>query len=232
MLINPYVFASGSSVASCLLHFDGADASTTFVDEYSHAITPAGGVELDTSEKKFGVSSALFDGITGYLTLDDSDLNVSTVEYTVDCWIYMPSTSSGSFFSRAIWTNFNTQAESRVLFHVNASGLLEIYQQGPSGSPSTNFSMGTTVTVNQWNHVAFVQTTTTGIIFLNGVGSTPTALSNRTDFTNICRIGAFDPAGGTFLSPFNGWIDEFRLTVGTARWTSNFTPPAAPASPP
>jgi hypothetical protein len=27
---------------------------------------------------------------------------------------------------------------------------------------------------------------------------------------------------------FNGWLDEFRISKGIARWTSNFTPPTAP----
>ena len=27
---------------------------------------------------------------------------------------------------------------------------------------------------------------------------------------------------------FNGWLDEFRVSKGIARWTANFTPPAAP----
>jgi hypothetical protein len=27
---------------------------------------------------------------------------------------------------------------------------------------------------------------------------------------------------------FAGWMDEIRMSKGVARWTANFTPPAAP----
>lgn len=37
------------------------------------------------------------------------------------------------------------------------------------------------------------------------------------------QIGAFNNTS----NPWNGWIDEFRLSKGIARWTGNFTPPVA-----
>jgi len=33
-----------------------------------------------------------------------------------------------------------------------------------------------------------------------------------------------DPVAGVYL---NGWIDEFRVSKGVARWTSNFSPPTS-----
>jgi len=38
----------------------------------------------------------------------------------------------------------------------------------------------------------------------------------------IATIGEYGASVGSLLYP--GYIDEFRLSVGIARWTSNFTP--------
>jgi len=32
--------------------------------------------------------------------------------------------------------------------------------------------------------------------------------------------------GATPEQYFNGWLDEFRLSKGIARWTADFTPPS------
>lgn len=47
---------------------------------------------------------------------------------------------------------------------------------------------------------------------------TPTSGPSCSAALAICPVGAV-------CNEFTGWIDELRITKGTARWTSNFTPP-------
>jgi len=45
-----------------LVHFNGADASTSFPDEKPNTWTANGNVQVDTAQSVFGGASGLFDG--------------------------------------------------------------------------------------------------------------------------------------------------------------------------
>ena len=68
-----------------LLHFNGADASTTFTDESGKAWTASGHAQIDTAQSVFGGASGLFDGTDDYIYAADSDdWNLGTLDFTVD----------------------------------------------------------------------------------------------------------------------------------------------------
>jgi hypothetical protein len=81
-----------------------------------------------------------------------------------------------------------------------------------------------------WYHIAFERVATTCKIFIDGVSQTLTELnaigtSDVGDLSGNLVIGRNANAGwGQYV---NGWIDEFRVSKGIARWTANFTPPTA-----
>ena len=71
-----------------LLHFDGADASTTFTDESGKTFTARGNAQLDTAQQKFGTASGLFDGTGDYIdTPDHADWFLGTGDFTIDFWV-------------------------------------------------------------------------------------------------------------------------------------------------
>jgi len=85
---------------------------------------------------------------------------------------------------------------------------------------------------DHWYHVAVSRASAQTMVFIDGVQlGVPVADANTYfDGTAFLGIGVFftsenvpDEAGR-----FNGWMDETRFTVGTARYTSDFTPPTAP----
>jgi hypothetical protein len=77
--------------------------------------------------------------------------------------------------------------------------------------------------VNTWYHIAFVRTGTTFRTFLDGsqLGADYTDADAVPDLVSVAQIGGYGLAGANYL---NGWLDEFRISKGIARWTSNFTP--------
>jgi len=55
------------------------------------------------------------------------------------------------------------------------------------------------------------------------LGSALTDTSNVLDLSGVLYISTFNNSSGN--NNFTGWMDEFRISKGIARWTANFTPP-------
>jgi len=170
------------------------------------------------SEASHG-ASVYFDGSGDYITAaDHEDFNMGSENFTAECWIYPTASPSqpiimGQWSGSYSWALEMSNNSSRHLrFLTNAGSIVD------------NVS-STAVPLNQWSHVALVRNGTSFVAYLNGtsvVSSTVTgALANS---TNALSIGA--SASGSY--PFQGYISNVRLVKGTAAYTSNFTPPAAP----
>jgi len=79
----------------------------------------------------------------------------------------------------------------------------------------------TTILVNNWYHIAIVQSAGTIKLYINGTLGSSITGSLMVNGTNSLRIGA--TASGTNL--LTGYVEEVRISKGIARWTSNFTTP-------
>lgn len=84
--------------------------------------------------------------------------------------------------------------------------------------------------LNQWYHIAVVRSSGFLFLYVDGqqlglpIADASTYFSGTALFGLGCQ--ADNNSGAPVLSgtSHSGWIDEFRLTVGFARYTSNFTP--------
>jgi hypothetical protein len=70
-----------------LLHFNGNDAGVVFTDVIGHTFTASGQAQTDTAEKKFGVSSGLFDGTDYISSANSADWDFGTGDFTIEGWI-------------------------------------------------------------------------------------------------------------------------------------------------
>jgi hypothetical protein len=209
------------SQVSLLLHGDGANGSTTITDSSPSpkTVTAVGNAQISTAESKFGGASLLFAGLGNYATANILS-SIGASNFTIECWAYLNNTSIDNFCC-TIGDYFQT---SGIALYVNTSGRI-----GAFGNNAL-IAAGTTQTVSSatWTHLAWSRQATTLRMFVNGVmDGTP---SNSQSLSNaLVQIGRGlynSNPGGTF----NGYIDDFRITNGVARYTANFTPPAFPFS--
>lgn len=218
------------SYTKLLLHCDGADASTTFTDSgvTGHTVTANGNAQIDTAQKKFGSASGLFDGSGDYLAISDhADFAFGSGNFTVDFWVRFNALPTAGNFSAFYGRDVSTH--DLMLDIKNESGTYKL-RFIPFISSTPNLVVNETwagLTTGVWYHLAFVRSGNNWHAFVNGTqlgatGSLSGTLDSSTNQITIARHTSADPRY------FNGWLDEFRVSKGVARWTANFTVPAAP----
>ena len=220
--------ASFDSV-SLLLHMDGSNSSTTFTDSSNNALTVTanGNAQISTAQSKFGGASCLLDGSGDYLTIPHNvALNLASGDFTIELWAYhvaRPPSAEQQIVDKdgVVGSSFPSYQ-----IQVTSSGTVNtLLGNGAGLSPSvTSYTHGT-MSLNTWTHIAVCRTGTTIKTFLDGTQVTSTSqVTAMTDGGKSLYISRY--AGGT--SDFNGYIDDFRITKGVARYTASFTPPTAP----
>ena len=107
------------------------------------------------------------------------------------------------------------------------TGAFQVFEQDGSGANNASATSSTgAFTLGAWHHFAAVKHGTDLLLFLDGVQVASTTSAVRSSFPGYMRIGRLDTGGGEF--PFAGYVDDFRVTKGVARYVANFTPPVAP----
>lgn len=197
-----------------LMHFEGADTSTTFTDQTGKTVTPSGNAQIDTAQYRYGTSSGLFDGTGDYLTIADAnnDLDIGTQDFCIETWVRFNSvTNEQNLF------DFRTvSTEVAPLLYKDASHNIVYYVNG-----SRKITGTTTIAINTWYHIALSKNNGVTKLFVNG-GQEGSNYSDANSYINVSTINIASSYTGT--QTLNGWLDDLRISVGTPRYTSNFTP--------
>lgn len=220
---TPYIFKATSvppagdlewSSTKLLLPFNGTDGATSTTDSSTsaHTITFSGNAQLDTAQSKWGTASLLLDGSGDYVTAAAStDFEFGSDDFTIECWMRWANTNANmGIFTTADNKFYLTIDNNRLYFRVNESENV-ILQSWTRSS-------------GQWYHLALARDGTTTRVFVDGqvIGSGTSANPSHTN--SALQIGK-----DSFETNYNmnGWIDDFRVNKGVARYTGTFTPPEA-----
>ena len=173
-----------------------------------------GNAQISTTQSKFGGSSMYFNGTTDYLKLPNNPaLGMGSGDFTIEAWIY-PTTVSPTY--QGIFSTTGTSS-SDIQVQLN-NNLLRFTSYTAQIAITT-----TTISANVWTHIAVCRSGGTTYLYINGVlGGSGADSTNWV--ANPANIGAIFNSS----YPFSGYIDDFRITNGFARYRYNFIPPAAP----
>ena len=204
---------------SLLLHMDGADGSTVFVDQMGAECLPVGDARISTARGVYGGSSLLLDGSLDGLRINHSSaMDFGTNDFTVEMWVYVAAhTNTIAALLSSGGSDWNP---GECILRFDTGGVISLYTQG------SGFFVDTVAfPVGQWRHVAMCRVGGVVSIYLHGISVASGSLSGPLNFSNnglsFLGYSAFD------RQALNGNITEFRVTKGVARYTANFTPPAA-----
>ncbi len=201
---------------SLLLHMDGADNSTTFLDSSQppKIVTAAGGAKVSTAQSKFGGASLLLNGTSDYVSSGAtkySDFAFGTGDFTIEFWVR--ASSIGSDQTVVCLRDAATAAGNMV--RITPAGKI-----GFSNGAAWRESSGS-IAANTWYHVAVTRASGTLRIFVDGVQSFSGSDTTNFSGNRPINIGRRDDGNGYF----GGHIDDVRVS-NIARYTANFTVPA------
>jgi hypothetical protein len=215
-----------------LLSGNGSNNATnnTFVDGSTNnfTITRAGNATQGTFSPYGANWSNYFDGTGDYLTVPYSTTAFDwwTNDCTIEAWVYAPSWTSWSVATSTqpgLVGNYSEAENSNYwCFGPTANGTVKFYYWNGAQNYVTSTA---TVLVNQWNHIAFTKTSSGIKLWVNGVGNTATAIAGTPQSSVTYPLGI---GKTTITTGITGWISNLRLVKGTAVYTTDFTPPAAP----
>jgi len=183
------------------------------------AVTFNDGAQLDTTVKKFGSASLALDGTNDSISVPSSgDIGFGTnIDFTIEFWAYANTTGLTSATLFDLRDN-GTDAEG-ISVAFRAAGEVDMRV----GTTTAITGSGAGIATGVWKHYALARDGTNTRLFVDGT-QRGIKTSDTTDYgaSKGIVIGAdFDGASQNVT----GWIDDFRIERGVAKYTANFTAP-------
>ena len=208
---------------SLLLACEGSNGSTTVTDSSNTnaSITCIGSAQISTAQSKFGNSS--LGTASGDISISTTNIfNFGTSDFTVEFWFYRTGLGSGNNF--IVDARPNGSNGNYFMLWMPSGTTAPQYYTASSSRITSSINLGT----NAWTHIAVVRNSGTTTLYMDGVSG-----GSFSDSTNYVDTGGstlgFWAGSSTSYSDYTtpGFFDDFRVTKGVARYTSNFTPPTS-----
>lgn len=173
---------------------------------------------------KFG-STLLFDGTDDYLTTPNQQQGFifGDGDFTIEFWLRPDRLTDGVYETLlSVWGNNGEKSWS--VFKLGAA--IQFYYT-LNGSAILNALNGGALQQSAYQHVAITRSGATIYGFINGLqfGSYNIGSNSLFASQNPLELGITTVP---YSYPFQGRMDEVRITKGIARYTANFTPPSTP----
>ena len=173
------------------------------------------GATFQTSVKKFYDGATYFDrsNSNNIIIPASNDFNFGGGDFTLECWFNQASNQSMALIDFV--GQSSATAPSGQWYYSTSGGLKWYHASGNYAAAGQPWQL------NQWVHAALVRNGNTLTTYVNGspYGSSSFTLSDAGSATNDLRIGL---QGAT---PWDGYIQDFRIYKGIAKYTSSFSPP-------
>ena len=190
-----------------------------FDNTKKNVLTTAGNAKVSTSVVKYGTGSMYFSSTNDKLTLPStasgSSLDYGTGSFTIECWynfIQVGPNNLGLIISQTVF------GDNNLLLCTLNDRSIHIWL----GNTNLGTSSVSVIPLNTWCHVALVRNGTSVKVYVDGV--------------SVLSVTSSASLGGSMVPCINGYghdngygnvcyIDDLRITKGSARYTSAFTPP-------
>ena len=211
------------------LLLNGETATNTYIKDSSNnnfALSPYGSATSNRFSPLWGNGyyGVNFNGAGGSQSaLTVSTPAIGTGNFTLEFWVYYAATTTLDFI-------VTDQGATGFALDLDiATGKLYPYDRISGGAIIAITSINTTLPIGQWVHIAAVRTSTGSngfTLYQNGVATGTAQYSGNITSTSMTIGSRYTVA--TSWYGFNGNVSNLRLLIGTALYTTNFTPPTSP----
>ena len=209
-----------TDVTNTLALVRGTNAGIIDKSQTAKTLTLNGDVKSSTTQTKYLSSSMAFDGNGDIILFDASDplynLSYGQGDFTLEGWFYFNSLSNNP----KLYIDGASTSTYWQLYYVNNTGLT--FRANNTG---INVNAGSTLSVNTWYHIALVRNSSTYNIYVDGTSVVSTTTTHQIGSNGEKALGGSVISGASYS--LNGYISDFRITKGLARYTADFTPPTA-----
>lgn len=224
----------GDTYTKLLLHMNEELVKDSSV--HRRPVTKYGSISRSNTASKFGNYSWYFDGADDAVSVpNSSDFDFGSGDYTVECWVNFSSLPTNSQ-SRSIFSYRNgtgsinsTNDIFMELWNGSGNNYWRIVVGTAAGGVQMNVGvLDNAITTGTWYHIAFVRHDNWHHIYKNGILLTVqyNSISYPT-ITDYLMVGFNRDVGQLGATRMHGYIDEFRISKGIARWFTNSTPPSS-----
>jgi hypothetical protein len=205
-----------TAISGTSLLINGTDASIINASQSTSALTLVGNTKSSTTQIKYGNSSMYFDGTGDYLQVPGTMPTLSA-DFTIEFWYYQNTTGQHESLFTTVYAY--ATANSLRISTGPSNNTLNV-----ASGPSAIFTSNTAFSNTTWLHIALVRSGSTMTLYQNGV-SVGSATNTQSFISSDFTIGDTSGAGSPYY--LDGYMQDLRVTNGLARYTTNFTPPAA-----
>lgn len=193
-----------------VLHFNGANASTTFTDEIGHTFTVTGDPVISTAQSALGGASGLFNG-TGYLTSTSNDFQLSSGAWCIEFRLRLTDTNTRTLFvSKGSTTDYD-----RIQRDGTDQKFTLLHREN---STNTYRHLYTALSLNTWYAIAIVKDSSGIRLYKNGALVDSDTAMTMFEYSTLDIGRGYD---GT--NAFSGYLDELRISKGDARYVADYT---------
>ena len=214
---NSYGIGGIDSYTKLMLHLD----NNVVDSEITPKTVTNNGVTFSNVISKFSYSG-VFDGSTSYLTVtNSSDFNFDA-NFTVDLWLNMEDNSVN--MEPICNGDLSSGDNGWGIYYESIGPTLKFFVKDAGGF---NYVQNTqSFTNGSWYHIAAVRSSSIITLYVNG--SSIGTLNYGTGTISSSNNLFISKRPSVSIGYVKGNMDEVRISKGIARWTANFTPPAAP----
>lgn len=212
-----------------LMHMDGLDGSTNFIDSSinTKTVTPLGDAQISTAYYQFGGASGAFNNINAYLTTPDNvDFVFGSSDWTIELFCRIFPVEADILLTKAVGFGYFPFQLRVNNGRFNARGYNSALPV-PNLVYNLGVSAGPIITPGEWYHVAVARQGSNFFLYVNG-----TLVDLASDASTLYYSPAVLSIGGTSNGSglVAGNLDEIRITKGVCRYVNGlpFSIPTAP----